>query len=63
MIEKRAKKKFEFNKQMKKEAFLYRCYSKGCAKWAFNLVDIFIEWICEVLDIKNPAMKKYWSIK
>ena len=60
-LEKMLKGKFEFNHD--ESAFVYKCITQDCAKWAFELIDDFYDWYCEELEIPRHNLKKHWEIK
>jgi hypothetical protein len=43
-------------------AFVYRCFSKDCARWSFEISRTFVDWISETLSIRNPSLRNYWSL-
>lgn len=44
-LAKKVKGKFDFNTDiLLSSLFLYRCFSPGCARWSFELVDTTLNW-------------------
>lgn len=63
-LEKSAHTKFEFEANIgnARRSFVYRCFNKNCALWAFNSVQPFIDWLCDSLDISRPELTRYWDL-
>jgi hypothetical protein len=43
-------------------AFVYRCFSKDCAKWSFEVGRDFVNWIGHTLSIQSPSLQDFWSL-
>jgi hypothetical protein len=43
-------------------AFVYRCFSKDCARWSFEVSRDFANWISETLAIEGPSLDDYWPL-
>jgi hypothetical protein len=43
-------------------AFVYRCFNKHCALWAFNVVQPFLDWFCDNLNIERPKLEVFWDL-
>ncbi|MFN2454037.1 MAG: hypothetical protein ABR577_07430 [Pyrinomonadaceae bacterium] len=62
-LEKKARSKFKIEDlASSKMAFVYRCFNKDCALWAFNLVQPFLNWLCDSLNIDRHELKIYWDL-
>src|SRR5215208_4666993 len=53
-LENRVRGHFDFNERLSEEGFLYRCFSKDCARWAFKVSYEFTDWLCAALSIEKP---------
>ncbi|MBU2444766.1 MAG: hypothetical protein KJ666_04230 [Bacteroidetes bacterium] len=60
-LEKRIKGKFSFNES--ESAFVYKCFSKDCAKWSFTIIDAFLDWYCAELELSRPKLENHWRIE
>lgn len=62
-LEKKAHSKFEFEDLASLQmAFVYRCFNKNCALWAFELVQPFIDWLCDSLNIDRQKLTRHWDL-
>jgi len=65
-LEKSARSKFKINDATSGDpigqAFVYRCFNKDCALWAFDQVQPFLDWLCDALDINRHTLKKEWQL-
>ena len=43
-------------------AFVYRCFSKDCARWSFEVGRDFVNWISETLSIEGPSPDDLWAL-
>lgn len=43
-------------------AFVYRCFSKDCARWSFEVGRDLVNWISETLSIEGPSPDDLWAL-
>jgi hypothetical protein len=62
-LERKVKGKFNVEDlAVSKMAFVYRCFNKDCALWAFNVVQPFLDWLCDNLNIEKHTLNRYWEL-
>jgi hypothetical protein len=54
--------RFAFNEKMQGEGFLYRCFSKDCARWSFKVSREFTDWLSDTLSVKRPSLHAPWPL-
>ena len=60
-LAKKLKGKFKFNED-NSSAFLYRCLSPACARWAIDYVDDFLDWFSDAFQITRIPLERHWNI-
>jgi hypothetical protein len=61
-LERQVTGNFAFNENMQGEGFLYRCFSKDCARWAFKVSREFSDWLSDTLSVDGPSLSTPWSL-
>jgi hypothetical protein len=61
--DKKVRANFAFNERTQGEGFLYRCFSKDCARWAFKVSREFTDWLSDALSVEKPHLHTPWALR
>lgn len=61
-LERKVSGRFAFSKHIVNDAFVYRCFSKDCARWSFKVSRNFVDWVSETLSMDKPIYRDYWPL-